>query len=140
MASALYTTAILRLAASLVHNDHLENPSASADVRAPLCGSRISIDIAVDDDGVLQEIAVRANACALGQASAAIVSKYAIGQNAEAIRLVRQEMSSFLSGTEGICFEWPELHEFSTVLEYPARHGAILLPFDAVLAALEKAA
>jgi NifU-like protein involved in Fe-S cluster formation len=140
MASALYTNAILRLAASLVHDDHLENPSASADVRAPLCGSRILIDIAVDYDGVLKKIAVRANACALGQASAAIVAKYAIGQNAHAIRAVRQEMLAFLQGHEDVQFDWPELNEFAAARNNPARHGAILLPFDAVLAALEKVA
>ncbi len=140
MASVLYTTAILRLASSLIHDDHLENPSASADVRAPLCGSRISIDIVVDDDGVLQKIALRANACALGQASAAIVAKHAIGLNVYAIRAVRQEMSAFLSGIEVTSFDWPELIEFAIAADYPARHGAILLPFDAVIAAFEKTA
>jgi NifU-like protein involved in Fe-S cluster formation len=140
MVSALYTTAILRLAASLIYEDHLENPSASADVRSPLCGSRMSIDIEVDDHGLLQKIAFRVNSCALGQASAAIVGKYAIGQNVHAIRAIREDMSAFLSGIEGTYFEWPELNEFAIASRYPARHGAILLPFDAVLAAYEKAA
>ena len=140
MALALYSNAILRLATSLVHDDRLEHPAASADVRAPLCGSRISADIALDQAGILQQIALRANACALGQASAAILIKYATGNTRQSIQHRRDALSDFLLGGSAGNLDWPELNEFAIARDYPARHGAILLPYDAVLAAFEKAA
>ncbi len=138
MTSALYSKAILRLAASLIHDDHLENPDGTADARAPLCGSRISMDIAIDQNGVLQQIALRANACALGQASAAILSQYAIGQTKTSIQQKRETIAAFLGRNETVQFDWPELNEFEFARDYPARHGAILLPYDTLLAAFEK--
>ncbi len=140
MAATLYSNAILRLAASLVHGDHLENPTASADVRAPLCGSRISVDIVIDQDGSLVQIAVRANACALGQASAAILAKHAAANTQQMIGRRRSALAAFLNGEDLGSDDWQELNEFAAARDYPARHGAILLPFDAVLAAFESAA
>ncbi len=139
MASALYTTAILRLAASLKHDDHLECADGHADVRAPLCGSRITTEIALRADGQIHQVAFRANACALGQASAAVLAQYAIGNTRQSVQEQRDKLAAFLNGVTPVSLDWPELNEFAIARDYPARHGAILLPFDAVLAAFEKA-
>ena len=65
MDSALYNRDILRLATSLAADHRLAAPDGSAEVRSPLCGSRIQADIVTDADGTLRGLALRANACAL---------------------------------------------------------------------------
>ncbi len=139
MVSELYSHAILRLAASLAHNEHLPEPDASADVRSPICGSRITAEIKYDGDGRIMQIALRANACALGQASAAILCKHATGQNEQSIGEIREDIAAYLLDQSELMTDWPELNDLRGARNYPARHAAILLPYDAVLAAFEKA-
>ncbi len=139
MVSELYSHAILRHAASLAHGQHLPQPDASAEVRSPVCGSRIAAEINFDSDGRIMQIALRANACALGQASAAILCKHSSGQNEQSIREIRGDIAAFLSDDKDLKTDWPELLDLGGARNYPARHAAILLPYDAVLAAFDKA-
>jgi NifU-like protein involved in Fe-S cluster formation len=136
MTSALYNRAILGLAASLPYEDVLELPDGSFEARSPVCGSRIAVDIMCDDTGALTKIALRANACALGQASAAILRKNAIGETVETLADIRQSIADFFDGKSQCLNRWPELIELGIAKDYPARHAAILLPFDVVIGAM----
>ena len=134
---SLYRREILRLATSLPHNDFLENPQGSATCRAPVCGSEMTVDIAMEGT-VVTFMAIRAKACALGQASAAVLRSKAIGQNAAQIGKVRDALNAALQNGSGD-LEWAELEPFRYASDFPARQGAIILPFDTLLAALKKA-
>lgn len=133
--SALYNRDILRLAASLVANDRLPDPDGTAEVRSPICGSRIQADLTLEPSGIIDAIALRANACALGQASAAILRTYAVGQNMEMIATLRDQIAHGLTGKAEMPGVWPELTLLAPARDYPSRHAAILLPYDALLAA-----
>ncbi len=135
MDSALYNRDILRLAASLVAGDRLENPDGSAESRSPICGSRIQADVALGEDGTITAIALRANACALGQASAAILRANAVGVDLDSLAELRDGISASLSGKAAMPDRWPELQLLVPATDYPSRHAAILLPYDALLAA-----
>ncbi len=135
MASALYNRDILRLAASLIAGDRLDNPDGSAESRSPVCGSRIQADVALAADGTVAAIALRANACALGQASAAILRANAVGTDLAAIMEIRAGIADGLRGTENMPDRWPDLALLTPAKAYPSRHAAILLPYDALLAA-----
>lgn len=135
MDSALYNRDILRLAASLVAGDRLENPDGSAESRSPICGSRIQADVAFASDGTIAAIALRANACALGQASAAILRANAAGTDVIGIADLRAGIAEGLSGEADMPNLWPELALLAPAKDYPSRHAAILLPYDALLAA-----
>ena len=132
MDSALYNRDILRLATSLVAGHRLADPDGTAEVRSPLCGSRIQADVLTDADGKLQGLALRANACALGQASAAILTQYAVGTLCDGVAQALQR-----AGDMPGC--WPELALLAAATDYPSRHAAILLPYDAILAAAAQA-
>jgi NifU-like protein involved in Fe-S cluster formation len=135
MDSALYNRDILRLAASLISGDRLEQPDGIAEVRSPLCGSRIQAEIAVSGDGSIAALALRANACALGQASAAILRGHAVGENIQSIADVRQGIADALAGKSEMPECWTDLCLLLPAKDYPSRHAAILLPYDALLAA-----
>ncbi len=139
MDSALYNRDILRLATSLVANHRLDLSNGSAEVRSPLCGSRIQADVVTDADGKLQELALRANACALGQASAAILMNNAPGLTVSEIAELRDGVAYALTREGDMPSRWPELALLAAACDYPSRHAAILLPYDAILAAAEQA-
>ncbi len=132
----LYTKDILRLAASLPHADRLPDAQASATRRSPVCGSEISADVQLDDGDQIVALAFRAHACAMGQASAALLRQIGPGASVGEIEGMRTALAKALSGDDSFENCRPELAVFEIARAYPARHAAILLPYDAVLAAL----
>ncbi len=139
MDSALYNRDILRLATSLVAGDHIADPDGSAEVRSPLCGSRIQADVVMDAEGKLRDLALRANACALGQASTAILAQNAVGTALTEIAKLRDGVAQALQRAGDMPSCWPELALLAAACDYPSRHAAILLPYDAILAAAAQA-
>ena len=132
----LYTKDILMLAAGLPHGDYIEGADASASRRSPVCGSEIAADVKLDADGRLSALAFRARACAMGQASASLLRRLGAGKTAAEIQATRVALADALAGRAGFDRCWPELSVFEAARAHSARHAAILLPYDAVLAAL----
>jgi NifU-like protein involved in Fe-S cluster formation len=138
MDSALYNRDILRLASSLVAGDRLDSPDGSAERRSPVCGSRIQADVNIAGNGSISGLALRANACALGQASAAIVRANAADTRISVIGEIRAGVELALKSGAPMPSIWPDLALLTPAKGYPSRHAAILLPYDAVLAAAAK--
>jgi NifU-like protein involved in Fe-S cluster formation len=133
---SLYSRDVLRLAMTLPHDDRLDDAQGSATHRAPMCGSEMSVDVAMAD-GIVNRLAIRARACALGQASAAILHEKAVGLTRDEINIARNVLKTMLTG--GGEMDWPEFEPLSYARDYPARHGAIMLPFETLLAAIDEA-
>lgn len=138
MASPLYTPEILRLATSVPHLGQLEDPHGQETRRAPICGSRISVDLRLDADACVTAFAQRINACALGQASACLLGQHIIGCSADALANCAADLKRWLEGHAALP-HWPGLAVFEAARAHPARHGAICLPFDAAAAAARAA-
>ena len=139
MIDGLYNTDILSLAANISHVGKLEKPCGTARKVSKLCGSWIEIDICVEGE-VVTGFAVRLQACALGQASTAILAEAVIGATAREIQAARDGLYGMLKqGGEPQEGRFSKLALLSDVANYPARHISTLLAFDAVLAALENA-
>jgi NifU-like protein involved in Fe-S cluster formation len=131
----LYNDDILSLAASL-RNARLERPCGSARKVAKLCGSDIEIDI-IMDGAVVSECALRVKACALGQASAAVLYRHIIGASLGDISAARSALRAMLKDNENSPKgRFKALHILQGAANYPARHGSILLAFDAAIAAI----
>ncbi len=57
------------------HNwGELEHPDLEAHDLNPLCGDELKVQLAVDDDGTIREIAFSGHGCAISQASASMIS------------------------------------------------------------------
>lgn len=138
MASTLYTPEILRLATQIPHLGRLEAPMASDERRAPICGSRIHVDIAVDADGRVNAFGQEVRACALGQASASLLGAHIMGRTADELSDVAARLAGWLAGAQPMP-DWPGLSLFDAARAHPGRHGAICLPFDAAAAAARQA-
>lgn len=136
MSAALYNRDILSLAVATADFPPLEAARHRVSARAPLCGSAIILDLDTDADGRVTGVGLHVEACALGQASAALLARHAPGQGLTEIRAARDAITAWFRG-EGEAPAWPGFDLLAAARDYPARHGAILLPFDAAVAALE---
>ena len=139
MNAPLYTTEILRLAASLPEPRELEREDGCADVRSPTCGSRISLTVQLDGHGRVAAISQKVQACAFGQASSALMERHAGGRGHKDVADAMIALSAWLAGEREDAGDWPGLMQLAPARTRPARHPAILLPFRALLAAIEAA-
>jgi NifU-like protein involved in Fe-S cluster formation len=137
--STLYTTEVLRLAASLQEPHALEREDGRAELRSPTCGSRISLAVQLDDDRRVERISITVHACAFGQASAALLDRHSRGRTHDEVSEAMLALSRWLSDEREQAVGWPGMNALDAARPKKARHGAILLPFRALLAAMEAA-
>ncbi|WP_313803096.1 iron-sulfur cluster assembly scaffold protein [Sphingobium sp.] len=139
MSAPLYNKDILRLAASIPHHGRLPDPQASVEKRSPTCGSRVTADVRMEA-GKLAEMGLDVKACALGQASAALMAARAIGLTADELADARDRLTAYLDGKSDDLDFWPGLAVLAPARGYPARHASIRLAFEAIAEAARMAA
>lgn len=139
MNQPLYTTEILRLATSIPHLGRLDKPQGKAELRSPTCGSTLSVEVNLDVDGRVVALGQQVQACAFGQASAALMGAQAIGMHGSQVGQALAEFAAWLDGSRSEPGNWPGLEVLAPARSRHARHGAMLLPFRALLAAIENA-
>jgi NifU-like protein involved in Fe-S cluster formation len=135
----LYTIEILRLASSLPDPRLLEREDGKSNVRSQACGSHIEATVQLNDQKRVEQLSLKVHACAFGQASAALVQQHGRGRS-------RDEVAAALSGVEAWLAEvgtvgpgWPGIEALEPARKRKGRHDAILLPFRALLGAIEAA-
>ena len=135
----LYSARILALAADMPRTTRLAAPDASVRRRSPLCGSTVTVDLTVAD-GRITDYAQEVKACALGQASAAILGARALGLSEAQVRKGRDQLLAMLTGN-GPPPEPPfdALEVLTPARDYRNRHASIMLAFDATLDAFAQA-
>lgn len=129
--NALYTRDIIRLAAQ-APSGGLSRPDVSVTKTSRICGSTITIDVNIKD-GRVTGYGQKIKACALGQASSAIVAANIIGKTRDDIAPVAEGVEKLLKedgpAPKG---EWAAYEKFIPARDHPARHSAIMLPFEAL--------
>jgi NifU-like protein involved in Fe-S cluster formation len=136
----LYTRDILRLAASIPHLGRLTEAEASVERKSPVCGSRVIVDVALDAGGRVAAIGQEVKACAFGQASAALMGNHVQGRSPAELADACDALAAWLAGTRDDPGAWPGLDILAPARRLTARHGAILLPFQAAAEAAALAA
>ena len=139
MPSALYNRDILRLAASIPHLGRLAAPQASVEKSSPVCGSRVVVEVVMDARGRVVQLGQEVRACALGQASAALMGAEAIGRSAAELTDARDALAGFLAGRRDDPGDWAGLDVLAAARDFPARHPSILLAFEAAAEAAARA-
>lgn len=140
MNAPLYNAEILRLAASVPFHDRIEGAMASVEKRSPVCGSRVTVDLNLDGEGRVAAVGMLVRACALGQASAALMSQHIVGKDARELAEARDALTAWLAGDTADPPEWPGLEIFAPALPHRARHPSIRLAFEAAAEAAVLAA
>jgi NifU-like protein involved in Fe-S cluster formation len=139
MIDDLYSARILRLVANIPHAGRLSAPDASAEKMSKLCGSKVTVDVAVTD-GRVSAFAQDVKACALGQASAAVLGANVIGASLEEIETARDALKAMLKqGGPPPQGRFGDLQVLEVVRDYPARHASTMLAFEAAVEAARAA-
>jgi len=100
------------------------------EARSRSCGSTVALSLSLDRNGRVERVAVRSHACAIGQAAAAIFAKSAQGRTLLEIAGDAGRIEAWLAG-QGELPNWPGLDAIAAARDYPARHGAIMLAWNA---------
>lgn len=144
MDAALYNPEILKLAASLTEDTLFEPHDARAARTSPVCGSRVWVDVRLGADGAVAAFGEKVRACALGQASAAILAGGVQGLDAETLRAAHLALAAWLKDDGPLpavlAAHFPRLALLAPARPLRARHASILLAFAAAAAAAEEAA
>jgi len=114
----------------------LEHVDGSSDERSPTCGSTVRTDVQLDEAGRVMALSQQVQACAFGQASAAILQAGAIGRSTDDVRQAADDLGAWLAGERHDPGQWPGLKALEPARSRRSRHGAILLPFRALLSAM----
>ncbi len=136
----LYSKRILALASDMPFTDRLENPDGTARKRSPLCGSTVTVDIALND-GLISQYGQDVKACALGQAAASVVGQGIIGLSHSNIKSLQNELRAMLKESGPIpAAPFDGFEVLLPARDYKNRHASIMLTLDAIDAAFEEAA
>jgi len=125
----LYNKDILRWATRIPHQDKLGEDAIVVTKTSRVCGSRINAQ-AVVVDGVIAAFGQEVKACALGQASAAIVGQHVIGLKADELAEIAVKFRHMVkTGEADFPEKWSDLSLLAPVHDHPGRHGSVMLPF-----------
>jgi NifU-like protein involved in Fe-S cluster formation len=139
MIDDLYSAKLLTLAANMPRAGRLAAPDASVEKVSKLCGSRVTVDVTVDD-GRVSDFAQDVKACALGQASAAVLGAHVIGASLAELEVATRQFRAMLKdGASAPDGRFSDLSMLAPVKDYPARHTSTLLAFEAVTEAVRTA-
>ncbi len=133
----IYSSKILALAANMPRSGRLASFHGAAEKTAKLCGSVIGVEVLLDEDDRVADFAQDVRACALGQASAAVLGANVIGADLTEILFARNALRAMLKeGGPVPVGRFAELAVLSPVKDYPARHASTLLAFEAAVEAV----
>lgn len=129
--ATLYSPQMLALAVELARYPFRSDASYIGEARSSTCGSTLGISF---EEGC-SRLGLKVTACAVGQSSAAIFARHCEGKTWEEIAASSDAIAAWL-GSGAPEPDWPDLDLIAAARDYPARHGAILLPWKAALDAL----
>lgn len=134
-AATLYNAQMLGLTTELALVPWDENLPFHGQARSASCGSTLRMGLATDAAGRVIKIGISAHACAVGQAAAAVFAGQVIGLDRTTIVTTADHLTAWLEGMKELP-DWPGLYAIAAARDYPARHGAIMLAWNAALDAL----
>lgn len=135
----LYSTRILALAADIPHHGRLDSPKATVKKRSPLCGSTVTVDLDMEN-GRVTRFAQDVKACALGQASAAVLGAAILGCSQADLDKAARQLDAMLK-TEGPVPDAP-FDGYEALLparDFKNRHASIMLAVQAAAEATRQA-
>ena len=116
----------------------LEGANHHADGFNPLCGDKISLNLKLDDQGVIQDIRFKGSGCAISRASASLMTDSVKGKTKEEAEKLFQSFHHLVTdGEDGAVKNLGKLKVFAGVKQYPARVKCATLAWHTFEAALK---
>ena len=117
----------------------LEKADASVDVKNPLCGDEIGLQVAFDGDSVC-DLKFSGRGCSISQASASMMTQLVKGKSTEEIDAIRKQFRDLMLGNASTAddSQLGPLRALSGVARFPARVKCALLAWNALESALTR--
>jgi nitrogen fixation protein NifU and related proteins len=130
--SALYQELILDHYRRPRNKGTLENADASVEVKNPLCGDEIGLQVAFDAEGV-RDLRFSGRGCSISQASASMLTEQIRGKKVDEIEGLVLNFRKMMAGEEGPGEEeLGDLVALKGVVKYPVRIKCAVLAWDAL--------
>ncbi len=91
MTSDMYREQIIDLYEHPLNHGHLEQPTFSYEEDNPLCGDEIRIEVLLDEDHRVADVAWSGEGCAISQASASLLTEEIKGMPLDEVRAFDKE-------------------------------------------------
>jgi nitrogen fixation NifU-like protein len=137
--AALYQEMILDHYRRPRNKGTLENADATVEMKNPLCGDEITLQVAFAADGV-SELKFSGRGCSISQASASMMTQLIKGKSVEEIDALRNRFRDLILGDQTAASDerLGSLRALSGVARFPARVKCALLAWNALENALGK--
>jgi nitrogen fixation NifU-like protein len=124
--------------------DHYRNPRhrspvLGADIETeefnPFCGDRVSVQLKLDTQGRVTQVASQAQGCSIIQASASMMAEVMAGKSLEELENLAQALRNMMQGKQplaGWMEETGDLQSLQVVRRFPVRIKCALLPWTAL--------
>ncbi|MBW9087489.1 iron-sulfur cluster assembly scaffold protein [Rhizobium wenxiniae] len=134
----IYNQKILEFAGNITRAGVIADADATSEKHSKLCGSKVRVHLKLDG-GVVTDFSHEVRACALGQASSAVMALHVVGATASELRQARLDMLAMLKdGGVGPSGRFEDMRYLKPVKDYKARHASTMLTFDAVVDAIDQ--
>lgn len=136
--SALYQEMILDHYRRPRNKGLLENADASVEMKNPLCGDEIGLQVEFDGDEI-RDLKFSGRGCSISQASASMMTQLVKGKSKQEIDTIRNQFRDLMLGVTSTEDEarLGSLRALSGVARFPARVKCALLAWNALESALE---
>lgn len=132
----LYQSVIIEHDRSPRNCRSLAAPSGRAEGRNPLCGDEVSVEVKVDAEGRIADIAFQGRGCAISRASASLMTTALLGRTTgEALELF-DRFHALMTGTAVDAATLGKLDALRGVAEFPMRVKCATLAWHAMKTAL----
>jgi len=113
----------------------MAEPTCSAQGQNPLCGDQLKLFLRTDGD-VIKDISFVGSGCCISKASASLLTESVKGRNQAEVRALFEQVHDMVT-TGKSADNVGKLAVFAGVHKFPARVKCAILPWHAVLAAIE---
>src|SRR3954462_4420449 len=135
--AALYQEMILDHYRRPRNKGTLENADASVEMKNPLCGDEITLQVSFDAEGVA-DLKFTGTGCSISQASASMMTQLIKGKSVEEIEVLRTRFRDLILGDQTAAGDerLGSLRALSGVVRFPGRVKCALLAWNALENAL----
>jgi nitrogen fixation NifU-like protein len=135
--SALYQEMILDHYRRPRNKGTLENADASVEMKNPLCGDEIALQVQFTGDQI-SDLKFSGRGCSISQASASMMTQLLKGKRKEEIEAIRNQFRDLMLGVPSADDDSKlgSLRSLSGVARFPARVKCALLAWNALESAL----
>jgi len=132
----LYQQVILDHSKSPRNFRKIEPASRTAQGHNPLCGDNVTLYLQMDGDRI-KDISFQGSGCAISKASASLLTESLKGRSTAEVQSLFKKIHEMVTTGHADGTDLGKLAVFAGVHKFPARVKCAILPWHAVLAALD---